>query len=163
MEYRDTSKPLAQIGQELGVATILEAAVQRAGERVRITAQLAEAATGKQLWGSSYDRELTPGNVFEIQTEIAKAIAGELISTLSPAQVKKIETAAHTTDQQAYDLYLQARATGAESIDHDIKARLELYKQAAEIDPKFALAIGEAGIEYTNHYWFVTRDPADRD
>jgi hypothetical protein len=59
---------LAQIGQELGVATILEAAVQRAGDRVRITAQLAEAASGKQLWGSSYDRELTPNNVFELQS-----------------------------------------------------------------------------------------------
>ncbi|MBP6627700.1 MAG: hypothetical protein KA187_09850, partial [Arenimonas sp.] len=69
MEYRDTTKNLREIGEELGVATILEGAVQRSGDRVRINAQLINARSDEHLWADTFDRELTPENVFEIQTE----------------------------------------------------------------------------------------------
>jgi TolB-like protein len=78
MEYRDTTKNLREIGEELGVAHVLEGAVQRAGQRVRINAQLIDAATDAHLWAETFDRELTPENIFEIQTEIATAIAQAL-------------------------------------------------------------------------------------
>ncbi len=75
MEYRDTTKNLKTIGQELGAATVLEGGVQRAGDRVRINVQLIDAATDEHLWADTYDRKLTAANIFTIQTEIATAIA----------------------------------------------------------------------------------------
>ena len=73
-QYRETTKPMPQIGQELGVATILEGGVQRAGDRVRIIVQLIDADRDEHLWAESYDRELTVENIFAIQSEIATAI-----------------------------------------------------------------------------------------
>ncbi len=75
MEYSDTTKNLKTIGAELGVATVLEGGVQRAGDRVRINVQLIDAATDEHLWADTYDRRLTAANIFAIQTEIATAIA----------------------------------------------------------------------------------------
>ena len=74
MEYRDTIKNLRQIGDELGVSTILEGAVQRSGDRVRITVQLIDTNSDEHLWAENYDRQLTTENLFDIQTEIPSRI-----------------------------------------------------------------------------------------
>ncbi len=74
MSYRDTTKNLRQIGEELGVATVLEGGVQRAGDTVRINVQLIDTATDEHIWAEIYDRQLTAENIFAIQTEIAHAI-----------------------------------------------------------------------------------------
>jgi TolB-like protein len=162
MEYRDTTKNMRTIGAELGVATILEGAVQRSGSRVRITAQLIDTETDQHLWADSFDRELTAANVFDIQTDIARAITRALVSTLTPDQVSEIATnAAPTQDQAAYDLFLRARALSSTGAPTD--ESLALFRQAIDSDPGFALAMGELGYEYTNRYWYVSRDPADRD
>ena len=79
MNYRDTTKNLGQIADELGVATVLEGAVQRAGNMVRINVQLIDANTDEHLWAEIYDRQLTATNIFEIQSEMATAIAGALL------------------------------------------------------------------------------------
>jgi len=163
MEYRGTTKNMRQIGQELGVATILEGAVQRAGNRVRITAQLIDTESDEHLWADSFDRELTTENVFDIQTDIARAIATALVTTLTPDQIASIGNEQPTEVQAAYDLYLQARAREDGSDAGEIRKTLALYEQAVALDPGFALAIGEMGYEYTNLYWFATQDPADRD
>jgi TolB-like protein/Tfp pilus assembly protein PilF len=162
MEYRGTTKNMRQIGQELGVATILEGAVQRAGNRVRITAQLIDSETDEHLWADSFDRELTTENVFDIQTDIARSIATALVTTLTPDQLASIGKDQPTNVQAAYDLYLQARAREDGSDAVEIRKSLALYEQAVALDPDFALAIGEMGYEYTNLYWFWTQDPADR-
>ena len=78
MKYRDTTKNLMTIGEELGVATVLEGGVQRAGNQVRVNVQLIDAATDDHLWSDIYDRQLTAANIFAIQTEIATAIADAL-------------------------------------------------------------------------------------
>ena len=78
MEYRDTTKNLRQIARELNVANVMEGSVQRTGDRVRINVQLIDANTDEHLWAEIYDRELTTTNLFDIQSEIAKAIAGAL-------------------------------------------------------------------------------------
>ena len=83
MEYRDTPKNLKEIASELGVANVMEGAVQRAGNRVRINVQLIDAGTDEHLWAEVYDRELTTENLFDIQSEIAKAIAVALHATLT--------------------------------------------------------------------------------
>lgn len=107
LEYRDTSKNLRQIGEELGVAHVLEGAVQRAGQRVRINAQLIDARSDKHLWAETFDRELKPESVFEIQTEIATAIATALNLKLglAPPSGPANNSAPPTRNATAYDAY----------------------------------------------------------
>ncbi|MCP5092653.1 MAG: hypothetical protein GY949_17205, partial [Gammaproteobacteria bacterium] len=90
MEYRDTNKNLRQIGDELGVATVLEGAVQRVGNTVRINVQLIDAGTDDHLWANSYDRDMTTKNIFKIQNEIAKEISGALQATLTPVAQSRL-------------------------------------------------------------------------
>jgi TolB-like protein/class 3 adenylate cyclase/cytochrome c-type biogenesis protein CcmH/NrfG len=105
--YRDTAgRNLRKIGQELGVAHLLEGSVQRAGNRVRINAQLIDARNDAHLWGQTYDRDLA--DVFAIQSEIAKAIADQLQARLSPREQAAIERRP-TTNVEAFDLYARAK------------------------------------------------------
>ena len=108
MRYRDTTMNLRQIGEELGVANILEGGVQRAGDMVRINVQLIDAASDEHLWAKVYDRQLTTGNIFAIQTEIAEAIAKALKATLSPNE-HALLTATPTNNLEAYDNLLMGR------------------------------------------------------
>ena len=163
MEYRDTTKKMRQIGQELGVAHLLEGAVQRSGKRVRITAQLIDAASDEHLWAETFDRELTPENVFEIQTEIAVAIAGALGKTLASGATTPQATAAPTRNAKAWDLYLRARAQSGVGTGLDIAKVIAMYRQVLVEEPEFAQAMGELGFELTNSYWFETRRVAERD
>src|SRR5205807_253450 len=105
MQYKSGGKRnLRQIANELGVAHVVEGSVQRAANRVRVTAQLIDAKTDTHLWVESYDRPLD--NVFAIQTDIAKAIAGQLQAKLSPSEANAL-AAAPTRDTEAYDLFLK--------------------------------------------------------
>ncbi|NNL96480.1 MAG: hypothetical protein HKO64_12735, partial [Xanthomonadales bacterium] len=108
MEYRDTTKNLREIARELSVANIMEGAVQRAGDRVRINVQLIDAETDEHLWAEIYDRELTTENLFDIQSEIAENIADALKATLTDNEIATMANAP-TDNVAAYDLYLQAR------------------------------------------------------
>jgi len=161
MEYRDTTKNLRQIAEELGVAHVLEGAVQRAGQRVRVNAQLIDAATDAQVWANSFDRELSPEGVFDIQTEIAAEIARALGRALG-MEVATPARAAVTTSVEAFDAYLRARANNDVNSLERIQERIQRYEQALEFDPEFALAMGELGREYTNLYWYLTRREEDR-
>ena len=163
MEYRDTTKKMRQIGQELGVAHLLEGAVQRSGKRVRITAQLIDAESDEHLWAETFDRELTPENVFEIQTDIAVAIAGALGKTLAGAATRPQSATAPTSNAKAWDLFLRARARSGVGTGQDIAKVIALYRQVLVEEPGFAQAMGELGFELTNSYWFLTRSAAERD
>jgi TolB-like protein/Tfp pilus assembly protein PilF len=164
MQYRDTTKNLRQIGEELAVATILEGAVQRSGQRVRINAQLIDARSDAHLWAETFDRQLTPENLFEIQSEIASAIAAALGRTLGVDTRAPAPMAAPTANAQAYDLFLRARAMAADPfrIESKIRVQIELYREAVAVDPGFALAMGELGLALTDLYWFQTRQDAHR-
>src|SRR5207249_8775459 len=107
MQYKSGGKRnLRQIANELGVARVVEGSVQRVANRVRVSAQLIDARTDTHLWVNSYDRPL--GDVFAIQSEIAKAIAAQLQAKLSPKEKAAIE-GLPTSDLVAYDLYLRAK------------------------------------------------------
>src|SRR5207302_7130405 len=107
MQYKSgVARNLRQIARELGVANILEGEVQRAGNRVRVSAQLVDARNDVHLWAEHYDRPLD--DVFAIQSEIAKAIADQLRAKLSPAEKKAIERPP-TSDLTAFDLYTRAK------------------------------------------------------
>ncbi|UCC82582.1 MAG: tetratricopeptide repeat protein, partial [Gemmatimonadota bacterium] len=136
MRYKDTELNLRQIGEQLGVATILEGGVQRAGERVRINAQLIDAATDRHLWAETYDRELT--DIFAIQSDVAERIAAALEATLTTDQRARIESAP-TANLEAYDLYLRGRFFLSQR-GEGIRRGLEYFQQALERDPNYARA-----------------------
>jgi TolB-like protein/Flp pilus assembly protein TadD len=153
-EYRDTTKNLRDIGAELDVTTIVEGAVQRSGNQVRITVQLIDAATDKHLWADSYDRELTTQNLFAIQSEISTQIATALQGALTPEEelrlavipTKSIEALSYYTAGRN-NLYLRRFDTLQE-------ARRQ-FNQAIEIDPDYAQAYAGLAetvlVTMTNH------------
>jgi TolB-like protein/Tfp pilus assembly protein PilF len=162
MEYRDTAKNLKQIGEELGVANIMEGAVQRAGNRVRINVQLIDAGSDEHLWAEVYDRELTTGNLFDIQSEIAKAIAGALQATLSTSEIASVSDVP-TGNVAAYELYLQGNRFSLGETEIGFDTSVELYKEALKLDPDFKLAWIGLAKAYINNYWSYGGNPADRD
>jgi TolB-like protein/class 3 adenylate cyclase len=143
MQYKSGApRNLRDIGQQLGVARVVEGSVQRAGNRVRVTAQLIDARNDAHLWAQTYDRDLA--DVFAIQSEIAKAIADQLQAKLSPAEKKAIEQPP-TTDLVAFDLYsrgktlLEFPGNGA-GVEARIREGIELLKRATAQDPTFHAA-----------------------
>jgi TolB-like protein/Tfp pilus assembly protein PilF len=138
-QYRETTKPMPQIGQELGVATILEGGVQRAGDRVRINVQLIDAKSDEHLWAETYDRRLTAANIFSIQSEIATAIATALRATLSPEEQRNIANVP-TENLEAYEAYQLGRRALARRTNQSITEAIELFAKATAIDSEFAQA-----------------------
>ena len=156
MQYKtDVARNLREIGKQLGVAHLLEGSVQRAGGKVRVNAQLIDARTDAHLWAENYDRPL--GDVFAIQSEIAKTIADQLQAKLSPSEKAAIDKPA-TTDLAAYDLYLRAQALFADSTNQ-IQARPNLLQagrfldEAVARDPRFLAAWCLLSRVHGNIYW----------
>ncbi len=141
MEYRDTTKKIPEIAAELGVSTILEGGIQRAGNRIRINAQLINVATDEHIWAETFDREMTVENLFDIQSEITRRIVAAVRGELSEAENETLATLP-TKNLQAYEAYLHARAA-LNQADYTqekfITAETWLLK-AVETDPQFALA-----------------------
>jgi TolB-like protein/class 3 adenylate cyclase/Tfp pilus assembly protein PilF len=140
MQYKSgLARNLRKIGEELGVAHVLEGSVQRAANKIRVNAQLIDARNDAHLWAQTYDRDLA--DVFAIQSEIAKAIADQLQAKLSPNEKKAIEQPP-TTDLAAFDLYSRAKSllltTGASATnDLDLRKAIELLDEAVKRDPSF--------------------------
>jgi TolB-like protein/class 3 adenylate cyclase/Tfp pilus assembly protein PilF len=143
MQYKaGTQRNLREIAGELGVAHVLEGSVQRAGERVRVSAQLIDARSDTHLWAERYDRDLA--DVFAIESELAKTIVAQLKLRLSADEKAAIEKQP-TANLAAYDLYLRGRylLINRRTID-SIQTARALFEQAVAKDPQFAL--GHAGI-----------------
>jgi len=140
MQYKSgAQRNVREIGQQLGVAHVLEGSVQRSGNRVRVTAQLIDARTDTHQWAEHYDRDLA--DVFAIQSEIAKAIADQLQAKLSPQEKARVEEIP-TENTEAYVFYLRANqiSRNPDNLLEDYKSAEQLYIQAIELDPNFALA-----------------------
>lgn len=139
LKYRGTTKTIPEIGNELGVATILEGGIQRAGDRVRINVQLIDTATDEHLWADSYDRQLTASNVFAIQTEIAVAVADALRATLSTAEQRRLEYTP-TENLAAMEAYYLGKQLLEERSRESLFAAVEYFEKVIELDPRYALA-----------------------
>jgi TolB-like protein len=155
MQYRETTtRNLRKIGQELGVAHLLEGSVQRAAGKVRVNAQLIDARTDAHLWAQTYDRSLA--DVFAIQSEIAQTIAGQLQAKLSPNEQRAIEQAP-TTNLVAHENYLRARTLDEQSNDPNGRGYLlqavQLLNEATQLDPNFLLAYCLLVEVHTDLYW----------
>jgi adenylate cyclase len=157
--YKDKSANLGRIATELGVRFLLEGSVRKVGNRIRITGQLIDGATGGHLWAERYDRDLT--DIFAIQDEITKAIVEQLKVRLLPEE-KEVIGQPPTENVEAYSLYLKGR----EYYHNPTKAFLELARQmfvrAAELDPSFARAYaGIANCDARLVGWYGVRIPLD--
>jgi len=137
--YRNTTTSIPGIGKELGVGKILEGGVQRSGDNIRINVQLLDAATDTHLWAETYDRSLTAGNVFAIQTEIVEEIVQRLQATLTPKETRRLTTMP-TESLAAYTAFLKGRnLSNIESVE-SLNAAIPIFQAAVELDPDFALA-----------------------
>jgi TolB-like protein len=134
--FKGKGDDLRTIGEKLSVTTVLEGSVRRAGDRVRITVQLSDAASGFQLWSERYDRELK--DIFDVQDEIAKAIAERLRVTLAGGKDDRLVERA-TTNLEAYQLYLKGRAL-VDRRGATVPPGLALLRTAVELDPGYSLA-----------------------
>ena len=140
LTFRDKPTNAPQVGQQLGATYVLEGTIRRAGNRLRITAQLVEVSTRHSVWAERYDRQME--DVFAIQDEIARSIAQALRITLTP-QEEKIIGVKPTENTQAYDFYLRGRSyLRRENMDY----ALQMFEQAIKLDRHFALAY--AGIAH---------------
>src|SRR3954468_16631934 len=162
MQYKaEAKRNLRQIGNELGVAHVLEGSVQRVGNRVRVNAQLIDAGTDAHLWAQTYDRDLA--DVFAIQSEIAKAIADQLQAKLSPTEKSAIEQTP-TSDITAFNLYSHAKtlfltAFAASNGRADLLRAADLLKQAVARDPTFFQAYCQLAFTEINIYGVVEHNP----
>ena len=150
-QYRESNKSTPTIAKDVGVSYILEGSVQRFTDKVRITVQLIEGKSDTHLWSENYDRDLV--DIFKIQTEIAKYVAGVLKTTLSSKEQAIIESVP-TSDLTAYDYYLKGMDYRYRSLnEQDLRFATQMFKQAIEIDSTFTLAwVGLASVSrYT--YW----------
>lgn len=154
MQYKATMKAISQIGTELGVSTVLEGSVRRAGNRLRITAQLIDVGSQGHVWAKSYDRELD--DVFVVQAEIAKQVAEALKIKLRPPEEARLETRP-TVQPDSYLAYLKGRTLLHGYDPESLEAAKSQFERAISLDPNNAAAhsgladaIWMSGIWYTD-------------
>jgi TolB-like protein len=156
-KYQSKPDNLKKVAQELGVSTILEGAVQRAGDKVRVNVQLIDSNSDAHLWAKSYDRELK--DVLAVESEVAEQIADALKANLSPSE-SHVLAAVRTQNTEAYDLFLRGQYEfhkAESSLSADAYDRADaFYRQTLERDPNFAPAA--AGLAYSrlSRHWFVS-------
>ena len=141
MGFAGSDRKIPDIGRELGVATVMEGAVQRAGNRVRINVQLIDVETDNHIWAEIYDRDLTTDNIFDIQSEITKAIAGALNTVLSDADEAELANRP-TQNLAAYDAFVAGKllSTPDERGTTTLLAAIKSFNEAIANDPNFGEA-----------------------
>src|SRR5438128_3684923 len=137
IRYKATTKPIIEIGKELGVNTILEGSVRKSGNKIRITAQLIDASSEEHLWTQEYDRELE--DIFTIQSDIAKRIAKALKVRVMQGESLRLEKKA-TGIPEAYAFYLKGRHSSSTRTEAGLNSAIGYFEKALKADPKFALA-----------------------
>jgi len=156
LEYKNVERNIREIGRALGADAILEGGVQSAGHKIRINAQLIDARTDEHLWAETYDRELTPANIFDVQTEIARAITSAMQATLTDQDASQLEEIP-TENMAAYRAYRRAmdirEAQGSWLVDEYRQA----LEEAVELDPTFTRAMVElvGNLSFSNFFYEV--------
>jgi TolB-like protein/Tfp pilus assembly protein PilF len=136
MLYKGTPKPLPQIGRELGADAIVEGAVYRSGNRVRITAQLIDARTDHHLWANTYERDLR--DVLDLQDEVARDIANEISVELTPQERARLATP-RPVNPDAHDAYTKGRSSlDGSNTDDGVRTAIKYFERAIELDSAYA-------------------------
>ena len=163
-EYRNTTKNVSVIGEELGVATIVQGAVQRSGDKILVTVSLIDARADKQLWAETYNKDASLQDIFELQTEISSQITLALDAALTPEDEQRL-AAIPTEHDEAYKLFVVGQVNLSQrKFDTVLKAR-EQFEQAVKLDPDYARAYAALAetimVLYTNHQ-AISSDEARR-
>lgn len=145
MQFKQRTQSVREIGARLEVTTVLDGSVRRAGDRVRIVAQLIDAVSEQHLWGETYDRQLT--DIFGIQTDVALHIAAALKAELSLDEQARIRKDP-TSDLEAYQLYLQGRQWLVRYTPEGMQRAIDCFRQATVRDPEYALAHASIAMTY---------------
>jgi adenylate cyclase len=135
--YRDRAVDIKRVGRELGVRYVLEGSVRKSGTRLRMTAQLIDAANGTHMWADRYDRALD--DVFALQDELTISVVGIIEPTLRRAEIERARRK-RPDSLDAYDLYLRALPLTFTAMPHDADQALTMLVQAIELDPDYAAA-----------------------
>ena len=144
--FKGSNTAIPEIAARLNVNHILEGSVRKAGNKVRITAQLIDVESDSHLWSDTYDRELD--DIFSIQKEIATNIVAELTQTLSAGEAAATSITPPTANMAAYEIYLQGRYLLALRGGENLEEAARLFEQAVEIDDSFAAAYAALGKTY---------------
>jgi TolB-like protein/Tfp pilus assembly protein PilF len=145
MQYKNQSKPITEIGTELNAGTVLEGSVRKAGNRVRVSAQMIDAINDKHVWAENYDRELQ--DIFSVQSDIASRVAEALKVQLLAGERQQIGQTP-TKNPEAHVLYLKAIYHENKGSPADFERAIEYYELAVEQDPQFALAYAQIALLY---------------
>ena len=153
-EYRNTTKNVSVIGEELGVATIVQGAVQRSGNKILVSVSLIDVRADKQIWAETYNKDASLQDIFELQTEISSQITSSLGAALTPADEQRL-AAVPTENDEAYRLFVVGQVNLSQRrFDTVLKAR-EQFEQAVKLDPDYARAYSALAetimVLYTNH------------
>src|SRR6266516_3810082 len=155
-KYKSKPEDLKTVSQQLGVSTVLEGSVQKAGDKVRVNVQFIDARADSHLWAKSYDREIK--DVFAVESEVAQEIADSLQAKLSPAEASTL-AAAPTKDPAAYDLFLKGeyeqRLADSSLKPESFEQAAAWYRQAIARDPNFAFAMARLVQNRISYHWFV--------
>jgi serine/threonine-protein kinase len=152
MSYRQRAGSLREIAEELGVENILEGTVRRVGDRVRITAELIAAEHDRQVWSENYDRDI--GDIFAIQADVAREVVRALSVALARSERERIE-ARPTDNMEAYDYYLRGLDYFGRGYDEgDLRVAQQMFEEATQLDPGFALAHARLSRTHARIYWF---------
>jgi eukaryotic-like serine/threonine-protein kinase len=147
MRYKGTQKSLPEIARELNVEAVVEGSVLRSGDRVRITAQLIEAQTDKQLWSESYERDLR--DILALQREVARTIASEIRVKVTPQEQMRLASAGRVKPE-AHEAYLKGRYHWNKLAEEETKKAIEYFNQAIQNDPSYAQAYAGLSDCYSN-------------
>lgn len=151
LKYKEEKKSIPEIGEELGVNYIIEGTVQRQEKEMRISVQLVRVLNEDHIWSDLYDRDLK--DIFTVQTDIAKRIAEELKTALTPEEKERVEKK-YTDNPEAYNLYLKGRFFWGRRTEEGLSKSVEYFKEAIALDPDYALAYaGLADAYFIQGYW----------
>jgi len=156
MRYADSDKSVPEIARELGAAVVLEGAIQRAGDQVRVTVQLIDGTTDVHLWAESYDRALSTETIFAIQADIAQAVADSMQLVLSPEEADALR-AGSTRNLQAYEAFLRGKLLSNFSGISPESSRQAIaeFDRAIALDPNFAEAYARKADLQLVSFWLA--------
>ena len=157
MKYKSSNLSISDIAREVGAANVLEGSVRRAGDQIRIVAQLIRAKSDDHLWAETYDREYA--DIFSIQSDVARKIASALKMTLTPAEEQQL-TDIPTTNMEAYDYFLRGNTYWYTKTTKEGNLRAAaMYQKAVDLDPNFGLAYARLSIVHSVLYQGRSWDP----
>ncbi len=159
MQYKDTTKALPEIARELGVDAVVEGSVMVSDNRVRVSVQLIEARSDRNIWSNSYERDLR--DILALQSDLARAIAREIKIIVTPAEQARLSLT-RPVDPEAFQLVLRARSHWNKRTEEDLNRAKEFFEQAIEKDPTYALAYAGLADAYNMlaSYYFIPSSEA---